>query len=86
MDHFCTYTEDALYLSKHIPLNLLSFSLGDFSFVPSSFTCGRSRSESRDTRGSIGEREGDPIPRRSGANSGSSGSGAGESHKVHSGG
>lgn len=57
---FCTYTEDALYLSKHITLKLLSLSLDDVSFVLSSFTSGRPRLECSDTEGSVGKREGYP--------------------------
>ena len=63
MDHFCTYTEVVLCLSKHLTLNLLPFSFGDFSSVLFSFTSGWSRSECRDTKGSVGEREGEPWRR-----------------------
>lgn len=85
MDRFCTCTEDALCLSRYLTLNLLPFSLGGFSFVLSSFTSGRSRSEGRDTKGSVGEKQGGTIRRRPGAALGHAGRGAGESREMHSG-
>lgn len=57
-------------ISEHITLNLLPLSLGDFSFTLTSFTSGRPTSGCRDTKGSVGEREGDAITRSPGTNSG----------------
>lgn len=67
---FWIYIEDALCLSKHVSLSFLPLSLGDFFFALSSFTSGRPRSECRDTKGSVREREQDAVTRRPGANSG----------------